>query len=56
MMTEYELLIIRSRLEDLPLVDDQGKPKELPPDCIEYLLSIFEWLASRRPPVFEDEL
>jgi hypothetical protein len=47
-VSEYERTIIRNRLEELPLQDELGNPKQLPDDAIEYLLEIFEWLAQRR--------
>ena len=47
-MGDYERMIIRNRLEDLPLQDKQGNPMGLPDNAIEYLLEIFEWLANRR--------
>lgn len=46
-MDEFTALMVRNRLEDLPLQDEQGNPKQLPENAINYILSVTAWAMSR---------
>ena len=46
-MSDYVRTMVELRLRDLPLFTPSGKPRKLPDDCIEYLMSVVEWACTK---------
>lgn len=46
-MNDYTALMVRNRLQDLPLQDEQGNPKVLPDDAIDFLMGVVGWAAAK---------
>lgn len=46
-MREFVERMVRLRLEDLPLVNDQDEPRQLPDEAVDYILDVLRWAIEK---------